>query len=170
MTIGVELAFVKILAKGIRNKFPAAWLDEVIYDLEEVTHAPAFLYSRMKHFQEKWKEMRESMNLSADSEDVKEIFQDAAMEFESYGYNLKSLYHMPETFKGFGISNVDFLVPPVASDVVGGIPDDDIDGGECDNPDGGFGDGDEIVTDDDWPTDEPDGIFEELWEMIKDLF
>ena len=169
MTIGVELAFVKILAKVIRNKFPAAWLDEVILDLEEMTHAPAFLYSRMKHFQEKWKEMRESMNLSADSEDVKEIFQDAAMEFESYGYNLKSLYHMPETFKDFGISNMDFLVAPMTSEVIGEILGSDI-GEEYDGPDEDFDGGDEIDIPDDWPIDEPGGIFEELWEIIKDLF
>ena len=76
---------------------------------------------------------------------------------------------MPETFKDFGISNMDFLVAPMTSEVIGEILGSDI-GEEYDGPDEDFDGGDEIDIPDDWPIDEPGGIFEELWEIIKDLF
>lgn len=168
MTIGPELAFVKILAKTIRSRFPASWLDEIILDLEEVTHAPTYYYSRIKHFREKWKEMKESMNLSGESEDIKNIFQDAAIEYESYGYNLKSLYHMPDSFKDFGISDWDSLALAgqkyAESFTETDINDTNNDLEDYEDTSSDPYDESEI----DWPDDS--APLEDFWEMIKEFF
>ena len=163
MTIDAGLAFVKILAKEIRRRFPSAWLDEIIGELDEVTHSPAYYKSRIQYFQEKWKEMKDSIGLSSDSEEVKAILRDATMEYEAYGYNLNSLYRMPDAFKCFDISDWNTL-SLAGQEYAKSVSENDM-------VSESVGDIEVDSNVEDLPVDmDETGFFEYLWEVIVDFF